>query len=97
MVEWALERGLKVVKFFPANLSGGTEMLKALAGPYPEMSFVPTGGINSENLIPYLKLNNVIACGGSWIVKKDLISSKKFEEITILTKAALSLINSNIT
>jgi len=96
MVEWALERGLKVVKFFPANLSGGTEMLKTLAGPYPEMRFVPTGGINSENLIAYLKLENVIACGGSWIVKKDLISSGKFEKIAELTKAAISLIKSEI-
>ena len=96
MVEWALDKGLKVVKFFPANLSGGTYMLKSLAGPYPEIKFVPTGGINSENLIEYLKLSNVIACGGSWIVKKDLISSGQFDEIKRLTKTAISLINSEI-
>ncbi|MFX1315990.1 MAG: bifunctional 4-hydroxy-2-oxoglutarate aldolase/2-dehydro-3-deoxy-phosphogluconate aldolase [Promethearchaeota archaeon] len=96
MVEWALDKGLKVVKFFPANLSGGVKMLKALAGPYPEMKFVPTGGINNDTLIEYLKLSNVIACGGSWIVNKDLISSSNFEEIRKLTKEAVSLINSEI-
>lgn len=96
MVEWALDKGLKVVKFFPANLSGGTKMLNSLAGPYPDMKFIPTGGINNECLIDYLKLSNVFACGGSWIVKKDLISSGQFEEIKRLTKNALSLINSEI-
>jgi len=96
MAEWALDRGLKVVKFFPANLSGGTKMLKSLAGPYPEMKFVPTGGINNESLIEYLKLSNVSACGGSWIVKKDLISTGQFEEIKKLIKMAVSLINSEI-
>ncbi len=69
-------------------------MLKSLAGPYPEMRFVPTGGINIDSLIDYLKLSNVIACGGSWIVKKDLISNGQFEEIKKLTKTALSLIHS---
>ncbi|NVM36177.1 MAG: bifunctional 4-hydroxy-2-oxoglutarate aldolase/2-dehydro-3-deoxy-phosphogluconate aldolase [Candidatus Lokiarchaeota archaeon] len=96
MVEWALDKGLKVVKFFPANLSGGPKMLKSLAGPYPEMRFIPTGGINNECLIDYLKLSNVFACGGSWIVKKDLISSGQFEEIRRLTNNALSLIKSEI-
>ena len=96
MVEWALDRGLKVVKFFPANLSGGTKMLESLARPYPEMKFVPTGGINNESLVDYLKLSNVLACGGSWIVKKDLISTGQFEEIKRLTKTAISLINSEI-
>jgi 2-dehydro-3-deoxyphosphogluconate aldolase/(4S)-4-hydroxy-2-oxoglutarate aldolase len=94
MVEWALDKGLKVLKFFPANVSGGIEMLKSLAGPYPEIRFIPTGGINSENLIEYLRLNNVIACGGSWIVKKELISSRQFEEIKRLTENAISLIKS---
>lgn len=96
MVEWALEKGLRIVKFFPANLSGGPDMLKSLAGPYPEMKFVPTGGINTDTVIEYLKLSNVIACGGSWIVKKDLISLGQFEEIKRLTKTAISLINSEI-
>jgi len=94
MVEWALERGVKVVKFFPADLSGGPKMLKSLAGPYPDMKFMPTGGINNDSLNKYLELPNVIACGGSWIVRKDLISEGKFEEIKKLTKDALSLIKS---
>lgn len=94
MVEWALDRGLKVVKFFPADLSGGPKMLRNLAGPYPEMKYLPTGGINNDSLNKYLELTNVIACGGSWIVRKDLISKGKFEEIKKLTKDALSLIKS---
>lgn len=92
LVEWALERGIKVVKFFPADLSGGPKMLKNLAGPYPDMRFMPTGGINNDSLKTYLELPNVIACGGSWIVRKDLISNGKFEEIKKLTEEALSLI-----
>ncbi|MFW9818110.1 MAG: bifunctional 4-hydroxy-2-oxoglutarate aldolase/2-dehydro-3-deoxy-phosphogluconate aldolase [Candidatus Thorarchaeota archaeon] len=96
MVEWALEKGLNVLKFFPAELSGGTKMLKALEGPYPEMRFVPTGGINNENIIAYLTLNNVIACGGSWIVKKDLVALGNFEEISKIIATAISLINSKI-
>jgi Entner-Doudoroff aldolase len=96
MVEWALDRGLKVVKFFPADLSGGIKMLKALAGPYPEMKFVPTGGVNNTSLTDYLKLDNVIACGGSWIVNKDLISSGNFQEIKELIKRALTKIKTEI-
>ncbi|MFX0000038.1 MAG: bifunctional 4-hydroxy-2-oxoglutarate aldolase/2-dehydro-3-deoxy-phosphogluconate aldolase [Candidatus Hermodarchaeota archaeon] len=95
MVEWALDRGLNVLKFFPADLSGGPKMLRSLAGPYPNVLFVPTGGINNDSLKIYLKLPNVIACGGSWIVRKDLISSRKFEEIKNLTKNALKLIRSD--
>ena len=96
MVEWALDKGLKLLKFFPAGLSGGPKMLRSLAGPYPDVRFVPTGGINNDSLINYLKLPNVIACGGSWIVKKDLISSGQFDKIKELTKTAISLINSEI-
>ncbi|MFX1448596.1 MAG: bifunctional 4-hydroxy-2-oxoglutarate aldolase/2-dehydro-3-deoxy-phosphogluconate aldolase [Promethearchaeota archaeon] len=96
LIEWGLERGLDTFKFFPANLSGGIEMLNALSGPYPMVRFVPTGGINEKNLIDYLKLKNVIACGGSWIVKKDLISTGNFEKIKELTKSALSLIKSKL-
>lgn len=94
MVEWALERGIKVVKFFPADLSGGPKMLINLAGPYPDMRFMPTGGINNNSLKNYLELPNVIACGGSWIVRKDLIAEGKFEEIKKLIEEALSLIKS---
>lgn len=92
MIEWALERGIKVVKFYPADLSGGPKMLQILSGPYPEMRYMPTGGINNERIVEYLKLKNVVACGGSWIVKKTLISEGNFKEITNLTKKALEII-----
>lgn len=92
MIEWALDKGINVVKFFPASLSGGVQMLKALSGPYPEMKFIPTGGINQNTIIEYLRLSNVIACGGSWIVKKELISLGNFDEIKKLTEEAISLI-----
>lgn len=95
-IEWGLERGLDFFKFFPADLSGGTKMLKSFSGPYPTVRFMPTGGINDKNLADYLKLDNVIACGGSWIVKKNLISSGNFGEIKTLTKRALSVIKSEI-
>jgi len=95
-IEWGLEKGLDVFKFFPADLSGGIKMLNALSGPYPSVRFMPTGGINDKNLIEYLKLKNVIACGGSWIVKKELISLGNFEEIKRLIKRALSLIKSEL-
>ena len=84
-IEWGLERGLNHFKFFPADISGGPRMLQLLAGPYPTVKFMPTGGINSTTIIDYLKLSNVFACGGSWIVKKDLIAEGKFDEITRLT------------
>ena len=93
-IEWGLERGLDFFKFYPADISGGSKWLKIISGPYPTARFMPTGGINDNTLIEYLKLDNVIACGGSWIVKKDLISAKNFEEIKTRTKRALSIINS---
>ena len=96
MIEWALERGITFVKFFPADLSGGPKMLKILSGPYPQMRFLPTGGVNSNSMLDYLKLPNVLVVGGSWIVKKDLISTGKFDEITKLTKEALSIIEQNL-
>ncbi len=92
-VEWGMERGLKVFKFFPADLSGGPKWLKLISGPYPSARFMPTGGINNSSLKSYLELPNVIACGGSWIVKKDLISSKNYEEIKRIVKSALTTIN----
>jgi len=95
-IEWGLEKGLEIFKFFPAEISGGIKMLNAFSGPYPTARFMPTGGINDRNLTDYLKLKNVIACGGSWIVKKDLITSGNFEVIKKLTKSALSLIKSEL-
>lgn len=91
-VEQGLERGLTVLKFFPAEASGGIKMLKSLHGPYSDVSFVPTGGIDTANLAQYLKLSNVAAIGGSWMVKEDLIATGKFEEITALCNEALAIV-----
>ena len=71
-IEAAMERGLWVVKFFPAEALGGVTMLKALAGPYPQMKFVPTGGISASNMKEYLQQKNVLAVGGSWMILSDL-------------------------
>ena len=89
-VEMGLEKGLKVVKFFPAEASGGLSMLKSMSAPYNDVKFIPTGGINQNNLYSYLSNNKVLACGGSWMVKADIISSGRFDEITRLTKEAIS-------
>lgn len=92
-IEQAIELGLKVVKFFPAEVYGGIKAIKALAGPYHDMLFMPTGGINEENILEYLEFNKIIACGGTWMVKDSLIAEGKFEEIKSLTKAAVNLIS----
>ena len=91
-IEAAMECGLRVMKFFPAEESGGAAFLKAVAAPYEGIRFIPTGGINPANLISYLSLKNVIACGGSWMVKTELISAGKFEEITRLTAEAVRIL-----
>ncbi len=88
-VEAALELGLKTVKFFPAEAAGGLKMLKAMAAPYGQLTFMPTGGISAENLLDYLKFNKIIACGGSFMVRDDLIRDKKWDEITALTRNAV--------
>lgn len=90
-LEMALELGLEVVKFFPAEALGGVPMLKALCGPYRGMRFMPTGGIQQDNLKQYLELPQVIACGGSWMVKPELIQRGDFEAIATLTSDALAL------
>lgn len=92
-IEAALEFGLKVLKFFPAEAYGGLATLKAISAPYSMVRFVPTGGIGPENFMEYLKFPKVLACGGSWMVKKEAISAKKFDEITRLTKQVMGLIN----
>ena len=89
-IEQALECGLEAVKFFPAEASGGIEMIKAMSAPYTKMKFMPTGGINSKNLNTYLDFNRIIACGGSWMVSQDLITNGDFDRITELTKDAVS-------
>ncbi len=89
-IEMALEKGLEVVKFFPAEASGGLGLLKALSGPFSEIKFIPTGGIDQMNLISYLSHPQVLACGGSWMVKPDLLSSGNFDRITEITREAVS-------
>lgn len=89
LVEEALMKGLKVLKFFPAEVCGGTKMLKALAGPFPSVKFIPTGGISSENIKSYIDCKNTVAAGGSWMVKEDLIKERNWAEITRLAKEAV--------
>ncbi len=89
-IEIALEKGLEVVKFFPAEASGGLTLLKALSGPFSEIKFIPTGGIDQTNLLSYLAHPQVLACGGSWMVKSDFISTGNFKHITEITREAVS-------
>ena len=88
-VEQAIENGLEVVKFFPAEQAGGLAYIKAIAAPYVGMKFMPTGGVNAQNLNTYLASDKVLACGGSWMVKKELIASGQFDKIRQLTKEAV--------
>ena len=89
-IEMALMRGIEVVKYFPAEASGGLSLLKSMSAPYKEIKFIPTGGITPDNLCDYLSHPKVHACGGSWMVKANLISSGNFNEITKLTQEAIS-------
>ena len=88
-MEQAMSLGLDVVKFFPAEQNGGVAKLKAVAGPYTNLRWMPTGGVNAKNLMDYLSFDKSIACGGTWMVKKDLINDEKWDEITRLTKEAV--------
>ena len=88
-VEIAIELGLDTVKFFPAEAAGGLKMIKSMAAPYTKMHFMPTGGINADNLKSYLDFNKIVCCGGSWMVKKDMVTAGDFEGIKNLTKQAV--------
>ena len=90
-VAQAVKRGLKVVKFFPAEPAGGVAMIKAMAAPYHQLRFMPTGGIGTQNLKDYLEFDKIICCGGSWMVKADLIKNGEFDKICKLTKEAKEL------
>lgn len=90
-VEQAMSFGLSLVKFFPAEPSGGVPFLKALSGPYGAMRFIPTGGVGAKNLDAYLALKAVLACGGSWMVDPALIRAGDFARITQLTAEAVAL------
>jgi 2-dehydro-3-deoxyphosphogluconate aldolase / (4S)-4-hydroxy-2-oxoglutarate aldolase len=90
-VDAAVRAGADAVKFFPAGAIGGIPVLKALAGPFRDVSFVPTGGINESNLADYLRLPNVVACGGSWMVAPPLLAGQRFDRIEDLTREAVSI------
>lgn len=90
-IETALEFGLEVLKFFPAETLGGLNALKAISAPYNTVRFIPTGGVNVENLAAYLKFPKVLACGGTWIVKADLIADGKFDVIEKLCHEAVQI------
>jgi 2-dehydro-3-deoxyphosphogluconate aldolase/(4S)-4-hydroxy-2-oxoglutarate aldolase len=90
-IQRALDLGLNLVKFFPAEAAGGLKTLKAVCAPYTMMTFIPTGGINAKNLCDYLAHPQVPAVGGSWMVKSSLITDRRFDEIAQLTKEAMAL------
>jgi len=91
-IEAALDFGLEVLKFFPAEAFGGLKTLKAMSGPYATVKFIPTGGISPMNLLDYLQFSKVLACGGTWVAKSALISEGKFDQILRHTKEAVSLV-----
>lgn len=80
-IQMGVERGIETFKFFPAEAAGGTRYVAAMAGPYPGVRFVPTGGIDVTNLAAYLALPNVLACGGSWMVARPLLEAGDLAEV----------------
>jgi 2-dehydro-3-deoxyphosphogluconate aldolase/(4S)-4-hydroxy-2-oxoglutarate aldolase len=88
----ALRLGLTLLKFFPADAMGGSKTIKSISDPFPQVRFIPTGGIRQENLAEYLRLEKVHAVGGSWIATRQAIREGRFHDITRLTKAARDVI-----
>ena len=91
-IEMGLEFNLEVLKFFPAEAYGGLKTLKAICAPYSMVRFIPTGGINASNVRDYLAFDKVFACGGSWMVKQELVAAGNFAEIARLTREAVALV-----
>lgn len=91
-IERAIECGLSVVKFFPAEQLGGLNTIKAVAAPYPQMKFIPTGGIGVKNLNEYLAYDKILACGGSWMAPPELVNAGNFDAITVIVREAVSLV-----
>jgi len=91
-IEMALSHGVDVVKFFPAEPMGGINFLKAISAPYRRVRFIPTGGIDADNLATYLSFERVLACGGSWMVKPELINAGDFELIRNLVAKSVTLV-----
>ncbi len=92
-VERAIEHGLEVVKFFPAEAFGGLATLKAIAAPYRQMRFIPTGGIGPKNVRDYLAFDRVVACGGSWMVKPELYAGGDFSPVEKAVAEAVELVS----
>ncbi|MGI9455537.1 MAG: bifunctional 4-hydroxy-2-oxoglutarate aldolase/2-dehydro-3-deoxy-phosphogluconate aldolase [Aeoliella sp.] len=90
----AINMGLDLVKFFPAQAIGGVGLLNYFAGPFPQMKFMPTGGITLDNLLNYLRQSMVVACGGNWMVKRDWIKEEKFQAIAKSVREAVDIIRS---
>lgn len=88
-MEQAMALGLEVVKFFPAEQNGGVAKLKALAGPYKTLKWMPTGGVNAKNLADYLSFDQIVACGGTWMVKGELLQREDWDEVTRLSRQAV--------
>ena len=96
-VAQAVKRGLKVVKFFPAEPAGGLKYIRAIAAPYTRMKFMPTGGINPQNVREYLAYDRIAACGGSWMVKNTMIENNEFDRIEELVKEAVEIVKESRT
>ena len=92
-VAQAVKRGLTIVKFFPAEQAGGIAMIKAMAAPYVGLKFMPTGGINAGNLTEYLSCDKILCCGGSWMVKGDLVKAGNFGKIRGLSAETRKLVD----
>lgn len=93
-VAQAVKRGMSTVKFFPAEQAGGINMIRAMAAPYSNLKFMPTGGINLKNLKDYLSFDRILCCGGSWMVRGDLIKNQEFDKIRQMTREARELAQS---
>lgn len=91
-VEQAIEYGLEAVKFFPAEQTGGLAYIKAIAAPYVSMKFMPTGGINPDNVKAYLAYDRILACGGSWMVKSGFINAGEFDKIKAMVEEAVEIV-----
>ena len=89
-----IKEDIKVIKFFPAENYGGLKTIKALSAPFPNIKFVPTGGVSLSNLTTYLEFDKIAAVGGSWLCTKDLITNDKWDEITELSKEAMDIFKS---
>lgn len=92
-IELAMSHGCEILKFFPAEAIGGVKLLKALTAPYRRVRFIPTGGIEPGNLVSYLQIPQVVACGGSWMVKPEWIAAGRFGEIEQTTREAMALVS----